>query len=116
MGHGAGFNCAELPLEGGEYAHVHQLPVMISEFGGVEFAMNSAPDSWGYATAASADDYLGRITELFSAIYDCPDVSGFCYTQLTDTRQEANGLMDENRVPKLPVEEIHDIVTGKTRV
>jgi hypothetical protein len=106
---------AEPPLEGGDYARVHQLPVMISEFGGVEFAVNSAPDSWGYATANSADDYRSRITELFSAIYDCPAISGFCYTQLTDTRQEANGVMDENRVPKLPVEEIHDIVTGKTR-
>ncbi|MCI1902269.1 MAG: hypothetical protein LKI93_06040 [Bifidobacteriaceae bacterium] len=104
---------AEPLLEGGEHAHAHNLPMMISEFGGVEFAVNSASDSWGYATATSADDYRRRLKELFAAVYHCSAISGFCYTQLTDTRQEANGLMDENRVPKLPVEEIHDIVMGK---
>jgi hypothetical protein len=31
---------------------------------------------------------------------------------LTDTLQEANGLVDEHRVPKLPVETIRAIITG----
>lgn len=38
---------------------------------------------------------------------------GFCWTQLTDTLQEANGLCDENRVPKLPIETLRAIITGE---
>jgi hypothetical protein len=40
-------------------------------------------------------------------------LAGFCYTQLTDTMQEANGLLDERREPKLPVERLRRIVTGR---
>ena len=39
-------------------------------------------------------------------------LAGFCWTQLTDTLQEANGLCDENRVPKLPVETLRSIFKG----
>ena len=39
--------------------------------------------------------------------------AGFCYTQLTDTLQEANGLLDERRPPKLPVELLRSIITGE---
>ena len=28
-------------------------------------------------------------------------MAGFCYTQLTDTAQERNGLLDEHRKPKV---------------
>jgi hypothetical protein len=30
-----------------------------------------------------------------------PALAGFCYTQLTDTRQEKNGLLTQDRAPKL---------------
>ena len=40
-------------------------------------------------------------------------LAGFCYTQLTDTLQEANGLASADRVPKLPAEVIRGIVTGR---
>ncbi|HEX5995055.1 MAG TPA: hypothetical protein VFY84_07935, partial [Jiangellales bacterium] len=39
----------------------------------------------------------------------------FCYTQLTDTLQERNGLLDENRKPKLPIEVIHEVLTRPSR-
>ena len=32
---------------------------------------------------------------------DSPAIAGFCYTQLTDTGQETNGLLTEDRVPKV---------------
>jgi hypothetical protein len=32
--------------------------------------------------------------------------SGFCYTQFADTFQEANGLLNADRTPKLPFEVI----------
>jgi hypothetical protein len=41
-------------------------------------------------------------------------LAGFCYTQLTDTMQEANGLLTEDREPKLPIEELRSMITGVT--
>jgi len=37
--------------------------------------------------------------------------SGFCYTQFTDTFQEANGLLNADRTPKLPLE----VISAATR-
>ncbi|GAB3519759.1 glycoside hydrolase family 2 protein [Arthrobacter monumenti] len=87
-------------------------PVMVSEFGGVSYAPDSAIDTWGYSTAASPEEFADQLQGLFSALYASPVLAGFCYTQLTDTLQEANGLTDEHRKPKLPVETIRKIVTG----
>lgn len=37
-------------------------------------------------------------------VKSAPVIAGYCWTQLTDTTQEANGLGDPGRVPKSPVE------------
>ncbi|HYW49110.1 MAG TPA: hypothetical protein VE861_00820, partial [Gemmatimonadaceae bacterium] len=37
---------------------------------------------------------------------------GFCYTQFTDTYQEANGLLTMNREPKIPLKAIHAATRG----
>jgi beta-galactosidase/beta-glucuronidase len=88
-------------------------PVMLTEFGGVSFAPGTPfDDSWGYSTARDADDYRARIAAIFDAVNASSILAGFCYTQITDTRQETNGLCDENRVPKLPAGIISDIVRG----
>ncbi len=87
-------------------------PVMVTEFGGVTYAPDSEIDTWGYSTAASADEFAERVRALFSALQASPVLAGFCYTQLTDTLQEANGLTDQNRRPKLPLETIRSIVLG----
>jgi hypothetical protein len=68
--------------------------------------------TWGYSTAGDAEDFARRLEDLLSAVHASPVLSGFCYTQLTDTLQEANGLLDEHRRPKLPVEQLRRIVTG----
>jgi beta-galactosidase/beta-glucuronidase len=92
-------------------------PLMLTEFGGVRYTPD-LPDSvadertWGYSTAADAEDFRERLAELFGAVSSSPVLAGFCYTQLTDTLQEANGLLDERRRPKLPVEVLRSIVTG----
>ncbi|HIK16724.1 MAG TPA: glycoside hydrolase family 2, partial [Leptolyngbyaceae cyanobacterium M33_DOE_097] len=39
--------------------------------------------------------------------------SGFCYTQLTDTFQEANGLLYADRTPKFPIEAIASATLGR---
>jgi hypothetical protein len=85
--------------------------VVLTEFGGLSYTPAEG-DSWfGYATVGSAQEYDERFAGLLSAILDNPDLAGFCYTQLTDTEQERNGLLTEDREPKLPLERIREIVT-----
>lgn len=91
-------------------------PVMLTEFGGVSYAPDSErDDSWGYSTARNADDFRDRLSEILTAVDASPVLAGFCYTQLTDTRQETNGLCDENRTPKLPAEVIRKLIEGRYR-
>jgi beta-galactosidase/beta-glucuronidase len=93
-------------------------PVMLTEFGGVRYTP-AVPEeqaeerTWGYSTATDAEDFARRLTDLLSAVRGSPVLAGFCYTQLTDTMQEANGLLDEHREPKLPVERLRRIITGR---
>jgi beta-galactosidase/beta-glucuronidase len=87
-------------------------PVMVTEFGGISFAPDAEIATWGYQTASSAKDFEKVLRTLFGALQSSPVLAGFCYTQLTDTLQEANGLTDENRKPKLPIATIREIVVG----
>ena len=77
------------------------VPVMITEFGGISYQPDRDAAWFGYGTVADRDAYLSKYRELTEAIIDSPAIAGFCYTQLTDTRQETNGLLSEDRVPKL---------------
>ncbi|UNX55717.1 glycoside hydrolase family 2 [Georgenia sp. TF02-10] len=86
-------------------------PLMLTEFGGVSYAADRE-EAWGYSTAADAEDFAARLRDLFDAVRACPPLAGFCYTQLTDTGQETNGLLDEDRRPKLPVEQLRALVLG----
>lgn len=94
--------------------------IMVSEFGGIALAEPAAspapapaPDvaTWGYDVARDPKQWLDQLTELFQALYASPTLSGFCYTQLTDTRQEANGLCDAARRPKVPIEQLRRMIT-----
>jgi len=86
-------------------------PLMVTEFGGVNYA-GARPDAWGYSTATDDDDFAERIGDLIAAVRACAPIAGFCWTQLTDTGQETNGLLRADRTPKLPVEVIRRLVTG----
>jgi len=85
-------------------------PVMLTEFGGIRYGEGT--DGWGYSAAKTTDELRLQLTDLFDAVHDSAGLAGFCYTQLTDTGQERNGLCDENRVPKLPADVISAIVRG----
>ena len=87
--------------------------IMVTEFGGVSFAPDAVDDSWGYTTATSYEDFERRVSGLVGSLRGNPILSGFCYTQLTDTMQETNGLTDANRNPKLPIATIRSIVSGE---
>ena len=81
-------------------------PLMLTEFGGIRFSQADEESAWGYSTASSIEDFKRRLTDLVSAVKKSDLLSGFCYTQLADTAQEQNGLVSEDRVPKLPIEEL----------
>ncbi len=76
-------------------------PIMITEFGGVSYDPEAGTLWFGYGTVKSRDEYLAKYQELLDAILDSPTIAGFCYTQLTDTGQEVNGLLTEQREHKL---------------
>ncbi|MFL6027332.1 MAG: glycoside hydrolase family 2 protein, partial [Friedmanniella sp.] len=85
-------------------------PVMITEFGGITLASTARGEVWsGYGAAADVEAFLSRYASLVDALLDSPAVTGFCYTQLTDTVQEQNGLLTERRVPKVPLDRIRAV-------
>jgi len=85
-------------------------PVMLTEFGGFSMQPKKGEAWFGYETATSPEAYLAKLKAAFEAIYESQEIVGLCYTQLTDTLQETNGLLDANRVPKLPIEELRNII------
>lgn len=102
-----------LTLDG--FPHKGQ-PVMLTEFGGIACTKRDDPyasKSWGYANTQTATELRDRYTELLEAIHQIEIFSGFCYTQLTDTFQEANGLLYADRTPKFPIEQIRAATTGR---
>ncbi len=90
-------------------------PVVISEFGGLSLAPAEGEEWFGYATVQTADEYLERFAGLVGALLDNPEIAGFCYTQLTDTEQERNGLLTADRSPKLDPERVRAIVERPAR-
>ncbi|MGN6504565.1 MAG: glycoside hydrolase family 2, partial [Tepidisphaeraceae bacterium] len=60
--------------------------------------------TWGYSRATDGDDLARRYAALLTGVRKVRIFSGFCYTQFTDTYQEANGLVTMDRKPKFDVE------------
>lgn len=85
------------------------IPVMLTEFGGIAFRSGG---TWGYAVVSDDAEFDTALEGIFDAIHGSEVLTGFCFTQLTDTAQEANGLLRDDRSPKLPVARIRELVTG----
>lgn len=93
------------------YRHEDQ-PLMLTEFGGIAYSGKSrtgASKDWGYGKSNSAKEFKRQYWVLVSAVHKLKLFRGFCYTQFTDTFQEANGLLYADRTPKLPIDEIRQI-------
>lgn len=88
-------------------------PIMLTEFGGVSWIDHDIADAWGYSVARDATDFGERVTGLIGAVTDSSVLAGFCYTQLADTGQETNGLLRDDRTPKVPVEVLREAITGR---
>lgn len=92
-------------------ASAPRVPVVLSEFGGVAFSTRD--DTWsGYGAVSEEADFVERLRELVGAANRTEGLAGFCYTQLTDTLQERNGLLTEGREFKSDPVVIARIVQG----
>ncbi|WP_341678817.1 glycoside hydrolase family 2 TIM barrel-domain containing protein [Niveibacterium sp. SC-1] len=76
-------------------------PVMLTEFGGIACVLDG--QGWGYSVATDGEQLLARYEALLAAVNRCGPLAGFCYTQLTDTFLEKNGLLSETREPKADI-------------
>jgi beta-galactosidase/beta-glucuronidase len=85
-------------------------PIMLTEFGGI--VLSDDPNSWGYTRCETVEEFASLYTRLLCVVRGLPLLAGFCYTQFTDTYQEANGLLYADRTPKFPIEQINLATRG----
>ncbi|HLL22265.1 MAG TPA: glycoside hydrolase family 2 TIM barrel-domain containing protein [Kofleriaceae bacterium] len=90
-----------------------QQPVLLSEFGGI--ALLDDRSGWGYSRVDRGEDLLNAYEGILRALHACRGIAGFCYTQLTDTFQEKNGLLTMRREPKFEMERIAEATRGKRK-
>ncbi len=84
-------------------------PVMMTEYGGIAF-QKEGEEGWGYyGKVANEKEFLERLAPITDFLIKDKRFNGFCYTQLTDVMQEVNGLLTEDRKPKVSIEKLKDI-------
>ncbi len=92
-------NPANSPIQtftrGGKYKGQ---PVLISEYGG-----------FGFYKTKTGRSLLENFSDYTKLIQEQDFICGYCYTQLYDTFQEKNGLLDFHRRAKVSVEEIKKV-------
>lgn len=97
--------------------HPHRgQPICLTEFGGIAYRdphRYKGGGEWGYQTVEDRDEYAQLVTSLLEVARTTALFSGFCYTQFADTFQEANGLLYDDRTPKIPIEDIAAAVRGE---
>jgi hypothetical protein len=85
----------------------------LTEFGGIALRDDDGR-TWGYSVCRTPEELLERYTALMEAVRSLSSLAGFCYTQFTDTFQEANGLLYANRTPKIPLDNAAFATSGFT--
>ncbi|GHO46580.1 glycoside hydrolase family 2 protein [Ktedonospora formicarum] len=84
-------------------------PIMLTEFGGISYRPQEGEAWYGYGTVTTREAYLAKYRELINSVLTSPAIAGFCYTQFTDTEQERNGLLTEQRESKFDISTIKQI-------
>jgi beta-galactosidase/beta-glucuronidase len=96
-------------------------PYFVSEYGGIWWNADEAeagdrsgdPDretSWGYGDRVrTIEQWYQRYEGLTNVLLDDPAMFGYCFTQLTDTFQEQNGIYDFERRPKFDLRRLHAV-------
>jgi hypothetical protein len=87
-------------------------PIVLSEFGGIACSRGDNW-TWGYSRCHTEAELRERFAQLMHVVTRLTVFAGFCYTQFADTYQEANGLLYEDRTPKMPLGEIASAVRGR---
>ncbi|MCQ4087977.1 glycoside hydrolase family 2 protein [Saccharibacillus sp. JS10] len=95
-------------------SHYAGQPILITEFGGIAYR-KSEQEGWGYSGADNDEEFLQKLNAVIHPLTVSGIVQGFCYTQLTDVEQEINGLVTYDRVPKVPLEQIRQVVRGEKK-
>jgi len=85
-------------------------PFFVSEFGGIRIPKpGDDAQSWGYGTTPeNIEAFYERFSGLCQALLENPKIAGYCYTQLTDVYQEANGVYDFARQPKSDIARLRE--------
>lgn len=86
-------------------------PIVLTEFGGIAFG-KERDDIWGYSRTLSSEELLHKYAALLETVRCLPALAGFCYTQFTDTYQEANGLLYQDRTPKAAFDQLALATSG----
>ncbi|MBC7686207.1 MAG: glycoside hydrolase family 2 [Bdellovibrionales bacterium] len=89
-------------------------PIVLTEFGGIAFDKSAAQEgkkTWGYSRAHNEKSFIDLYRALLKVVNTTTMFSGFCYTQFSDTFQEANGLLCADRTPKVSLE----LISAATR-
>lgn len=84
--------------------------VMLTEFGGITFKPEEGTPWFGYGTVNSDEEFLAQLEDQIRGVLACKTIAGFCYTQLTDTQQETNGLLTADRQPKMDITALKRII------
>ena len=91
-----------------------ELPVFVSEYGGIKWVMGANATAWGYGKAVTTEDeFFARLEGLTDALLENPNIFAYCYTQLTDVEQEQNGLLTYGRCFKFSPEKYARIFAKK---
>ena len=86
------------------------VPILLTEMGGVKL---QDAEGWGYCKDMKDEaEMLIYLKNLMREVQGIKNLQGFCYTQLTDVMQETNGLLDGERNPRVPLEEVRRIMMG----
>lgn len=94
--------------------HYKSQPVIMTEYGGIALDEGIKNEAWGYNGSENRENFIKRLKSLNEGINKC-DFAGFCYTQLTDVKQEVNGLLDCYHKPKFDIKvlaKIFDVIKG----
>ncbi len=94
-------------------------PYVNDEFGGLKWIPSDrhpfADNTWGYGSdIPDLETFYKILSDEVDAMLRVPNLSGWCYTQLTDVEQEQNGVYNYDRTPKFDMARIREIFSRRT--
>lgn len=90
--------------------HYEGQPILVDEFCGIGFNIDSTNDGWGYGGVEKDQDVvLKRYEELIRIVNENKNIAGWCMTQSFDVYQEINGLFSLEMKPKFDLTKLKTI-------